>query len=139
MIDLTNSRYRVSIKAVIFNKNNEFLLCQESNGMRDFPGGGIELWETPQACLHREIQEEMWLEVISIDPRPLCFVAVKNNGSEKRPFVANLCYRIAVKNLDIAPSDECISFWFFTKESIKSLDTFSPVPAIVEQLDLLDI
>lgn len=139
MIDITNSRYRVSIKAIIFNEKNEFLLCKEENGMRDFPGGGIDLWETPQTCLHREIKEEMWLEVTLIDSRPLCFVAVKNNGSEKMPFVANLCYRIEVKNLDITPSDECVAIWFFTKEKILSLDTFNTVSAIADQLDLLDM
>jgi len=50
--------------AVIFNEKNEILCAQRSpsmslSGLWEFPGGKIEPGESPEACLIREIREEL--------------------------------------------------------------------------------
>ena len=124
MIDIQDSRYRISVKWLIFDDKGDVLLCKEENGKRDFPWWGIEPWETIEQCLHRELKEEMWLEVTSIEPRPLCYIKAEQPKSQKRPFIGNICYAIQVKHLDFTPSGECIEIWFFNKETIKTIDVF---------------
>jgi 8-oxo-dGTP pyrophosphatase MutT (NUDIX family) len=52
--------YRISIKALVLDKDGKFLLCREDDGRWEFPGGGYEYAEmTPQKCIVREIKEEM--------------------------------------------------------------------------------
>jgi 8-oxo-dGTP diphosphatase len=53
--------YRVSILALIKDAAGKILLIRDKNGW-DFPGGGLELNESPFACLKREILEELQLE-----------------------------------------------------------------------------
>jgi ADP-ribose pyrophosphatase len=52
------------VGAVIFNEKNEILCAQRSPsmsqpGLWEFPGGKIEPGESPEACLIREIKEEL--------------------------------------------------------------------------------
>jgi ADP-ribose pyrophosphatase YjhB (NUDIX family) len=54
-----NAFYRVSIKAVIRNENNEVLLVKEGGGTWSLPGGGMDHGETPKEALAREMVEEV--------------------------------------------------------------------------------
>jgi 8-oxo-dGTP pyrophosphatase MutT (NUDIX family) len=56
---------------VIFNENNEFLLVEKNAsqsiapGKAMFPGWTVEFWENIEDTLHREVEEEVWLSIIS--------------------------------------------------------------------------
>jgi 8-oxo-dGTP diphosphatase len=137
MIDITNCRYRTSVKAIVRNEQGDILLCQEKDGRREVPGGGIEHGEDVFVALRREIYEETGLEVVDIDPRPLCYIT-SENGNPLRPFIANICYAITIKNLDFTPSDECIAIGFFNPETIKTIDVFGSARRVVEAVFTLD-
>lgn len=49
---------RVSIKGVV-EKDGKILLLKNERNEWELPGGGIELNETPEECVIREIQEEL--------------------------------------------------------------------------------
>lgn len=124
MIDIPPCFYRISIKWVILDTEWKFLLCKESNGIWDFPGGGLEYKENPRDSLKREIQEEMWLTTLFISEHPLYFLtAISLSGKP----IANIFYEARVKNLDFKISHECQEIWFFSIEEAKHLSIFPNV------------
>lgn len=58
----------LKVTCAIIQKEDKVLICQRSEAMKlplkwEFPGGKIEENESKQACLKREIQEELGIEV----------------------------------------------------------------------------
>jgi len=58
--------------AIIINSQNQILVTQRSATMHlplkwEFPGGKIEANETPEACLIREIREELNIDIEVIE------------------------------------------------------------------------
>ena len=58
--------------AIIINSQNQILVTQRSSTMHlplkwEFPGGKIEENETPEACLIREIREELNIDIEIIE------------------------------------------------------------------------
>jgi 8-oxo-dGTP diphosphatase len=54
--------------AIIFNEQGELLIARRKMGksqagLWEFPGGKLEEGETPEACLRRELLEEMSIEI----------------------------------------------------------------------------
>ena len=56
----------------VLRKNNRILICQRKQGGRyalkwEFPGGKLELGESVEQCLRRELQEELSIDIHSIE------------------------------------------------------------------------
>lgn len=54
--------YRVSIKAIIRNQQQEVLVVKEGNNVWSLPGGGMDHGETPEQVLAREMYEEVLIQ-----------------------------------------------------------------------------
>jgi len=134
MVDINDSWYRVSIKAIIFNDKWQILLCKEENWVWDLPGWWLEHWENIEVCLKREIKEEMWLEVLSISDKPICFATFHKTYSTKRPWISNVCYEIQLKNLNFTKSNECTKIWFFDKKDIEDMYIIWNVKEVFNEL-----
>lgn len=57
----------ISVTAAILSKGNKVLIARRKStahqaGKWEFPGGKIEPGETPEACLRRELQEELGID-----------------------------------------------------------------------------
>lgn len=110
--------HRVSIKGLLIDEQNRFLLMQEANGFWDLPGGGMDHGETPAICLRREIKEEMGLEIVAMDKTPSYFFASIN---PKGLPIVNAVYKISLTNLNFTVSEECVTIRFFSVAEIKQL------------------
>jgi ADP-ribose pyrophosphatase YjhB (NUDIX family) len=134
MNNIENGWYRISAKALIYNEKWEILLCKENNWVWDIPWGWLDRWENPLECIKREIKEEMWLEIISIENTPKYFITAHKPESKTRPWIANICYVVKVKDLNFIPSNECTEIWFFSPNDIKNLKTIVNVLELSKQM-----
>lgn len=123
-MDIPPCFYRISIKWLILDEEWKFLLCKESTGMWDFPGGGLDEWEDARDWLQREIHEEMWLETISIWAYPSYFPT--DNSLSGKP-IANIFYETKLSNFEFKSSDECQEIGFFSKDQAEKIPIFSNV------------
>ena len=124
MIDVPKNFYRVSVKALILNDKKQFLLFQETDGMWELPGGGLDFGESPQDCLKRELKEEAGFEVTWIMPHPSYAVINKSRAGNWK---VNIVYEVSVKSLDFTPTDECTDSRFFSKDEIENTHVFKSV------------
>ncbi|BBO85021.1 hypothetical protein DSCO28_55870 [Desulfosarcina ovata subsp. sediminis] len=58
----------IKVTAAILEKNSRIIIAQRKNsdhlsGLWEFPGGKIEPGESPEACLSRELKEELDIDV----------------------------------------------------------------------------
>lgn len=127
---MADSFYRISVKALILDEENRFLLALEEKGIWELLGGGLEYGEKPYDCLIRELKEEAGLEVTGIKPKPSYFVTSKNAKGEWK---ANIIYEVKVKNLDFQPSEECVELRFFTKSEALKEELYPTVLEFVKE------
>lgn len=78
--------------AIILNQDGEILVAQRSTKMSmplkwEFPGGKVEPNETAEECLHRELMEELNIEVQIIEQLPANLHAYLNFNIQLIPFL----------------------------------------------------
>lgn len=134
-MEIKQSWYRISVKALIYNEKWEFLLCKESNGVWDLPWWGLDHGEDIETCLKRELKEEMWLEIININKVPRYFITAHKPESKTRPWIANIIYEVNVKDLNFIASDESIEIWFFNPESAWKLNLLVNVKELLKEIN----
>lgn len=134
MLEVTNARYRISVKWIVYSDEGKVLLCKEEDGTRDLPWWGLDWGEDPIKCLERELDEEMWLVATSISTKPVEFIAIEKPTSQKRPWISNICYETTLKNLDFKASDECVEIGFFNLSDITDMNVLPNVTAVFEKL-----
>lgn len=134
MIDINDAWYRISAKAIIYNDKWQILLCKESSGIWDIPGGWLNHGEDPRDCIKRELVEEMWLQITSISSTPICFITAHKESSKSRPWISNICYKVEVNNLNFSASDECVEIGFFDDINITNITTIVNVAEVFKAL-----
>ncbi|MFZ5833999.1 MAG: (deoxy)nucleoside triphosphate pyrophosphohydrolase [Pseudomonadota bacterium] len=73
-------RLLLVIACALIDSENRVLLARRPPGksmpgLWEFPGGKCEPGETPEACLIRELHEELGIEAAAQDLTPLCFAS----------------------------------------------------------------
>ena len=125
----------IDVTCAIILKGNKILVTQRSEIMSlpfkwEFPGGKIELNETAEYCLHREIKEELNIEISilkRIEPKPFNYGNFKINLI---PFVT----KYVSGDISLA---EHISFKWLAPEELKTLDwALADIPVLEEFLKL---
>jgi ADP-ribose pyrophosphatase YjhB (NUDIX family) len=73
--------YPVSVKGVVV-RDGRVLLLHNERGEWELPGGRLEIGETPEQCVVREIAEETGWAVTAL---VICSMASPARGSRERP------------------------------------------------------
>lgn len=131
-MNLPDCYYRTSIKALVLDDEKRFLLIKEASGKWELPGGGLEFGETPHDCLHREVKEEMGLEIIFVSDRPSYFISLLH---DKFGWITNTLYEARFKNFEFTPSDECVELRFFEKSEALRENLSDNVSILLNQFD----
>lgn len=106
--------YRVSVKALVFDAAQRLLVVQERRGRWQVPGGGWEHDESLEACVRRELDEELGVAVASIDTRELhpCVGAKR----------LKLTVRAELAPGDLHPGDGMTAAHYVTREQFSHLE-----------------
>ena len=93
---MPNSEKNIIVScAIIRNDAGEIMAAQRSEMMSqplswEFPGGKIEYGETAEACLHREIMEELRVEINILASLPPVVHSYETFVIELHPFICTL-------------------------------------------------
>lgn len=125
----------VSVGAMIVNDKDEVLLCKRSKhasnerGCWEIPGGAVEFNETLENAIHREMREELGVEIELIEQFPAASHIIKNDKQHWVPstFLVKLKKGNIPKILEPEKCDEIK--WF-------SLDHLPTPLSLITQYDV---
>jgi 8-oxo-dGTP diphosphatase len=80
MPDVTEKKMLLVAAAALVDADGRVLICQRPQGkslagLWEFPGGKVEPGETPEACLIRELEEELGIVVANACLAPFVFAS----------------------------------------------------------------
>ena len=110
--------FQVTVKGLSFDDDGRLLLVKQKDGIWDLPGGRLEHGEDLASALRRECLEEMGIACEVRDRAPRFAWSARDGDGTWRVV---LCFRIALPNLEIEPSDECVEIGFFDVGSMARL------------------
>jgi len=118
-----------TVGALILNKKGEALLCRSHKwfGKLTTPGGHIELGETAEAAVKREVKEEVGMDV-EVGPRLIVQEFIFGPEFAKRKHFIFLTYLCYAKITDVKiDHDEMQSFeWMRPEDALKAdIDTYT--------------
>lgn len=122
-LDFPPCFYRVSAMALIFKEKKVFLI-KESDGRWSLPGGGLEIGESFESGIKRELSEEIGVNAIKISPQPIyawTLIDISKHGNKIPKLI--LSFQVEVDSFDFkGNSEESIEFGFFSKDEIKNMN-----------------
>lgn len=129
----------LGVGAVILNEKGEMLMMhrgpksQNEPNCWDKPGGGVELGETREQALKREIKEEIDCEIEIIRELNTVDHIIKE---ENQHWVStNFLCRITSGKPKIMEPHKCNELRWFSLSEIKNLKTTSHIPLLLDYLE----
>lgn len=118
-----SSIYRVSVKAVIRNEENEVLVCKEYDQTAwGLPGGGWDHHETEYEALARELKEEVnYSGNFTAKPVKTAVFWAKSHES----WLLWIVYEVKIENMNFSPGKDTTAVAFVDPKVFKEED--SPV------------
>lgn len=112
-----------TVGAVIFNPDNEVLLCKSHkwNNQYIIPGGHIELGEKMEDALRREIMEETGLEIYDIQLVSIVESVYNRSFHERKHFIF-IDFTCRTNSYDVVLNDEAEAFEWVALNDIDNYD-----------------
>lgn len=110
----------------LIKQNDKFLFTLRHDPGSDYhdkwqiPGGGLEFAETPEEALHREVREELGVEVKNIKLVP--FIDTKVRGNWQGIFISYVC-ELQEDSQQIVLNEEASEYRWLHIQEIAMLDT----------------
>ena len=120
-----NTFYRVSLKAIIRNKNNEVLVVKEKGSQWSLPGGGMDHGEDVHKALKRELYEEV---LIDSTFRETLVDSATMYLERKEAWLLWLVFKVEIENLTYGVGEDADEVAFVNPE------IFKDSPYLSEQL-----
>lgn len=112
--------------AIIINENNELLVAtrahEPAKGTYDLPGGFVDMYETGEEAVAREVKEETHLEVSEV--QYLFSVPNIYNYSDFEVHTLDLVYQCQVDNIDSLKAEDDVAKLEFKKIEDLNPDDF---------------
>jgi 8-oxo-dGTP diphosphatase len=127
------------MKAIIV-VDKKFLLVQEERDERkfwDLPGGTLEFGEQPQAVLHREVFEELGIEVVIEDTVGI-YTFINEEKDLQVVCTVFVCTPVGNPVIDITNNpaqEDIINYGWFTKNDLKNVIADGLLPSIAEIIE----
>jgi 8-oxo-dGTP pyrophosphatase MutT (NUDIX family) len=121
-MELPQSCYRVSAKALIRNSQGEYLLLKERSDDWLLPGGGVEHGEDPSDAVKREVYEELGVKVVWISKQPVLHWIAKSTKFNN--YNLCLCYEVEVDCNNFHLPNDVYDAKFFTINEISELNLY---------------
>ena len=112
-----NTFYRVSVKALIRDKDGKVLVVKENQDSWSLPGGGLNHGEEPEDGVRRELKEELSIENTNI-------LGIKSVSTFelkiKEAWLLWIVYEVEIETNDFVYGDGVTDARFIDIETIKS-------------------
>lgn len=132
IIQLPDTFWRVSAKALIYDADNRLLVFKDKSQEWEMPGGGWEHKETFEQCIRRELAEEIKVRVTSVGGVAFFYQGKTKKGYPKISIAA----KVTIDDSTLKPSDDdIIETKFVTKEEFLQLPFQSGEDVIREHVD----
>jgi len=135
-LQIKQYKFYIAVKAMIFH-DGKFLLIKRSGAARgdsgywEFPGGRLEFGESPEAALHREVQEEAGLNVSII--RPLTAWSFLRDESTQITGITFLC---EADTWAVVLGQEHNGYAWIT---YNEMNKYNIIPSLLDDLKKIDI
>lgn len=131
----------VPVIIAAIRKDNTFLLTKRIHldpedkklyhGAWQLPGGGLEFGENTHQCLHREIKEEVGVEIEIIALIPRIYTEVRRNWQGL--FIVYVC-KLLDKETEIKLNNEASEYGWFTLEQTLKLKTLPRTTEMIKDV-----
>lgn len=116
---LPSTFYRVTAKALVFDDEGRLLVGRNEQGGYEIPGGGWEFGESYEACLRREVREELGVGIDTTDGVYRMWVCTDYLRGHK---VLRIATRVTLTSHDFVPSDEMTTTEWVDEAKFMTID-----------------
>jgi len=129
---LPNTYYRVSVKALVFDADRKLLVSKDRYGEWEIPGGGLDHGETVEACVARELTEELRATVTHFNGIAFCYPGLTNHGKPK----LNIAVKVRVQDGPLTPTDDdLVEVRYVTRQELLELPFQKGEASVKEYVD----
>ena len=124
--------YRVAAKALILDETGKLLVLINDEHRYEIPGGGWEHDETFEACMRRELKEELQVDLSEVGE--VAFV-YRGTNKTKEHHILRIAAFVKLVGQKLTPSDGMVSVEFINREQFMKINWLAYEGNILDYVD----